>query len=827
MLKASGRLLGPLLVALTVVMSYGVPTGAQDLTQLLRGMSPSQIAELLRQNPQLQNLVRGRIAGSGLQLPDIRDRLAGTGLSPDLLDAFLEGRNVDPAFFNPNTLRAISLLGVNAFGIPDALLTTPDTTALRLAADSLRADSTAREAAASKELRLFGLDVLRQPTTRFQPLVTGPVDGSYRLGPGDILVLLLTGGVELTQILEVTTAGFVLIPRVGQIFVNSLSLDQFRSVLYDRLGSAFSGISRAPNPTTQFDIVVAKVRVQTVRVLGEVARPGSFQVAATGGVLSALYEAGGLLELGNFRGVEVRRGKDLVATIDLYEYLLHGTVTNEVRLQPGDVIFVPIHGPRVTVAGEVMRPGIYELKPGETLSDLIALAGGLTPTATTEAAIIDRILPPSERPEPGHTRTVLTVDLQSVYDSAASPVQLQALDSVTVLAIKGGRRNTLTIEGSVWQPGTYQLEPGGRLWDLIETAGGLRPETYEGRVQVLRTLPDSSKQLLGFSLDTSGNPAPEANPLLRESDVVTVFSKIDFRPVRSVTVVGAVRQPGIIEFSDSMTLRDAILLASGLTEDAYLLAAEVSRVRPEQGSSPDSLALILRVPLDSSYVFDPSGYIKRPAGNGNATRFILNPYDNIFVRRQPGWEVQRNVSVTGEVEFPGVYTLAVKSERLARLLERAGGLTTEAYPDAIQFFRREGAIGRVAIDLPAVLRNPGHRDNLALAPGDSIHIPRYIPTVRVQGAVNFPSSVTYVPGRGISYYLDAAGGVNYQGDKGKAFVQQPNGLTRRGGRPLAGAVIMVPEKDPNARGLVALLPFFSAFVSIIATTATLIIAISN
>jgi len=812
-------------VALTVVMSYGVPTGAQDLTQLLRGMSPTQIAELLRQNPQLQNLLRGRIAGSGLQLQDVRDQLAGTGFSADLLDAFLAGRDVDPAFFNTNTLRAISLLGVNAFGVPDSLLMPPDTTALRMEADSLRADSIGREVA-SRELRLFGLDVLRQPTTRFQPPVAGPVDGSYRLGPGDILVLVLTGGVELTQILEVTTPGFVLIPRVGQIYVNSLSLDQFRSVLYDRLGSVFSGISRAPNPATQFDIVVAKVRVQTVRVLGEVARPGSFQVAATGGVLSALYEAGGLLELGNFRGVEMRRGKDLIATIDLYEYLLHGTVTNEVRLQPGDVIFVPIHGPRVTIAGEVMRPGIYELKPGETLSDLIALAGGLTPVATTETATIDRILPPSERPEPGHTRTVLTVDLQSVYDSAASPVPLQAADSVTVFAIKGGRRNTLAIEGSVWQPGTYQLEPGARLWDLIKTAGGLRPETY-GRVQVLRTLPDSSKQLLGFLLDTSSDSAPEANPLLQESDVVTVFSKIDFRPVRSVTVAGAVRQPGIIEFSDSMTLRDAILLASGLTDDAYLLAAEVSRVRPEQGSSPDSLALILRVPLDSSYVFDPSGYIKRPVGNGNAARFILNPYDNIFVRRQPGWEVQRNVSVTGEVAFPGVYTLAVKNERLSRLLERAGGLTIEAYPDAIQFFRREGAIGRVAIDLRSVLGNPGYRDNLVLAPGDSIHIPRYIPTVRVQGAVNFPSSVTYVPGQGISYYLDAAGGVNYQGDKGKAFVQQPNGLTRRGGRPLAGAVIMVPEKNPNARGLQALLPFFSAFVSIIATTATLIIAISK
>jgi hypothetical protein len=214
--------------------------------------------------------------------------------------------------------------------------------------------------------------------------------------------------------------------------------------------------------------------------------------------------------------------------------------------------------------------------------------------------------------------------------------------------------------------------------------------------------------------------------------------------------------------------------------------------------------------LDSSYVFDATGYVRRPVGESSAPQFQLHPYDNIFIRRQPGWRLQRNIVMAGEVQLPGRYTLALKDERLASVIDRAGGLTAEAYARGIQFIRAERGVGSIAIDLPRVLRDPTHRDNLIMVPGDSIYIPRFIPTVRVEGAVNFPSSVTYVPGAGVDYYIDAAGGAAHQADKGKTFVQQPNGLIQRGERPEPGAVVIVPEKDP-----------------VLATTATLIIALNQ
>ena len=787
-------------------------------------MTPDQALALIRQSPQLQSLVRQRVLESGLTRAQIRQQLQAAGYPPDLLEAYISGEATEATLIDVQMLEAISLLGVNAFrGIesqrPDVgVQPGPD-----------EAVTAAGPVPSKGELSLFGLDVFHQSSTRFQPVVAGPVDGSYPLGPGDVLVLILTGEVALTNVLEVTRQGFIVIPRVGQLYVNSLTLDQLRDMLYDRLGGVYSGVSRAPEAQTKFDVVVAKVRMQTIRVVGEVVRPGSYQVAATGGVLSALYEAGGLTERGNFRAVDVRRGTELVASIDLYDYLLRGIVPTAVRLEPGDVVFVPVHGPRVKIAGEVSRPAIYELKPGETLRDLIGISGDFTPYAATQTATIDRVLPPEQRPAPGHARTVLTVSLGTSEGSMTESISLLAADSVTVFAIRGGRRNAVTIGGSVWQPGTYQLAPGARLWDLIQAAGGLRPETYAGRVQVLRTFPDSSRQLFGYVLDIdNGQPDPSNNPMLEETDEVTIFAKTDFRPARQVRIHGAVNKPGTIAFADSMTLRDAILLAGGLRDDAYLAEAEVSRINENAGTSDDSLAVILQVPLDSSYVFDGTGYVRRPVGRNVAPQVPLNPYDNVFVRTQPGWSVQRNVTITGEVRFPGRYTLTAKGERLSSVLNRAGGLTPDAYGNGIQFYRAEGGVGTIAVNLGEVQRNPGHRDNLALAAGDSIHIPRYSPTVRVGGAVNFPTSVTYIPGAGLGYYVNAAGGYTSRADKGRAFVHQPNGLIEKGARPEPGAVVTVPQKDPSERStLVEFLPFFTALVQVLAVAATLIIAINQ
>ncbi len=817
-----------------LLLAVGLGAAAADLLlaqqpppQLPPGMTPEQAAQLLQQRPELGELVRQRLQQSGLTPDQIRARLRSAGYPGNLLDAYL---TADTAIAPPPSetmVQAMSILGLASFTRRDSLLLAGDTLALRLFQDSLRADSIARADSLAKlrrELRLFGLDVFRQASTQFAPIVTGPVDDNYRLAPGDVLVLILTGAVEVAHTdLEVTRDGFILIPRVGQIYVNNLSLGQLKEVLYDRLGRVYSGVTRGPDARTKFEVTVARVRVNTVRVVGEVAVPGTYRVAATGGVLSAIYEAGGLTERGNFRAVEIRRGDQLVATLDLYDYLLHGAVSNEPPLASGDVIFVPVRGPRVKIAGEVTRPAIYEIKPGETLLDLLGIAGGLTPLASTQSATIDRILPPEERPDPGRARTVLTVDLHRMLRGEIPPLELAAGDSVTIFSIATPRRNAVTIKGSVWQPGTYALESGMRLWDLIRLAGGLRPETYQGRAQILRTFPDSTKQLIGAHLgEGDGQVGPEHNPELMERDEVTVFARTDFIPERYVAVFGAVKKQGILPFADSMTLRDAILLAGGLRDDAYLVEAEISRLSPKGFAGGDTLATVLKVPLDSSYLLVEDGYLARPVGR-DAPRVVLHPYDNIFVRRQPGWEVQRNVVVTGEVRFPGRYSLLTKDERLSSLLQRAGGLTPQAYPNGIRFFRSEGNAGRIGIDLVSVLRNPRHRDNLILAAGDSIHIPPYIPTVRVEGAVNSPTSVPYVPGRDLGYYIAAAGGFVRNADKRGTFVQQPNGLIEKRGRPEPGAVVVVPHRDPADRTDVVAL--FTSLAQVVAGLTTIIVVL--
>ena len=794
------------------------------------GVTAEQALMMAQQDPALGQRLRQQLLQSGLTPDQIRARLRAAGYSTAMLDAYLTQDSIMPPDPTLEMVTVISSLGIASFTTRDSLLFTGDSLALRMLEDSLRLDSILVAdslAQVRRGLQLFGLDVFRQPTTEFQPVVTGPVDDSYVLGPGDELVLFLTGDVERTFQLPVTRSGFIVIGSgVGQISVNNLSLGQLREVLFDRLSTAFSGVARGLNPRTRFDITVTTIRINTIRVSGEVNRPGSYQLAATGGVLSAIYEAGGLTERANFRNVEVRRGSTHLATIDLYDYLTRGESPADVRLTSGDVVFIPIRGPRVRVAGEVKRPGVYELKSDEGLSQLVTVAGGLTAEASLHAATIDRILPPEERSASGRTRTVVTVPLGEVLASDAASVPMFDGDSLTVFKIENIRRNAVSVEGSVWLPGTYQLEPGMRFWDLLQAAGGLRPGTYNGRAHIVRILSDSSTIMMGVALPATGG-LPAENPQLREFDAVTVFSRTEFRPQRYVVVQGAVQRPGIVAFSDSMTLRDAVLLSGGVREDAYLLKAEVSRLRTALGDNgDDSLAVVLTTALDSSYVLEDGGYVQRPVGPARAPEVYLYPYDNVFIRQQPGFEMQQNVIITGEVRFPGPYSLLMRDERLLSLVDRAGGLRSQAYSNGIRFFREQGDAGRIGINLPAVLRDPNHLDNIVLAAGDSIHIPAYIPTVRVEGAVNSPASVTFVPGRGIGYYIEAAGGFSRQADKGGKFVQQPNGLIEKGGRPEPGAVVVVPGKDPSDVGpdLVALV---SGITGILASVVTVIIVAIN
>ncbi|OLE82107.1 MAG: hypothetical protein AUG74_00375, partial [Bacteroidetes bacterium 13_1_20CM_4_60_6] len=642
---------------------------------------------------------------------------------------------------------AQELAAIQSLGVPT----------VATAGEILPVDTGLVRATAAGKSGVFGVDVFQRTTTQFLPLLAGPVPADYKLGPGDQLVLILTGDVELAYTLQVTREGFILIPQVGQLFVSNVTLDQLRDLLYTRLGRVYSGVRRSPAATTRFDISVANVRANQVYVVGEVAQPGAYQISSLGTVLTALYASGGVTDRANLRAVEVRRFGKQVATFDLYDYLLRGDTKHDVRLETGDVVFVPVHGPRAQISGAVRRPAIYELEGGGNLGSLIEDAGGFRPDAQLKRLSVFRLLPAAERGPGAPPRAVIDVALspRSRERGAVPPGDPPVPVSMPQMALQDG--DSVVID---------ELEP-------------LSGQYY-------------------------------------------------------VSIVGVVNKSGVYPWREGMTLRDLMLLARGPGLGAYLKEAEIARI-PEDRSQ-GQLATTVRVPLDSTYLFerDASGRYVGPPGlpfpSPGAPEVPLQPYDNVLILKQPEFELQRTVTIVGEVRYPGTYALKAKADRLAALIQRAGGLTPQAYADGIRFYRQVNGVGRINIDLPNALRDAASRDNLILQPGDSLFIPEYIPSVRVAGAVNAPGSVLYKKGAGLGYYIDAAGGFAYTADKGKASVRYADGevhtrhkflFFRSDPAPGPGSEINVPLKDTtNPTNYTAL---FGAIAQILASTVAIIV----
>jgi polysaccharide biosynthesis/export protein len=797
---------------------------------------------------------RAWLAGSGLAPAQVRARLAAAGYPPDLLDPYLApagaGAGAAP---DDGVLAALRALGyADEAGAPADSVTG--------AAGTPRADLPAQAS------RIFGLDVFRRVTTQFQPAASGPVDAGYRLGPGDVLVLILTGDVELAHTLEVTREGFVVIPQVGQVYVAGLTLGQLDALLLGRLGRVYSGVRGGADATTRFQVTVARLRTVQVYVIGDVLRPGAFQVSGAGTILTALYLAGGPTDRGSLRRVLLRRGALTVDSLDVYDYLLRGDASRDRRLENGDVIFVPVRAMHVDVAGAVVRPATYELRAGETLRDLVAAAGGFEATALRRRLQIDRILPPAERGEGGRDRVLLEITAGQLADSLPPAVPLVPGDRVSVFAVADRQRRRVVVRGNVWNEGPVGLTPGMRLSEAIRLAGGPKPDVFLDRILVARLNPDSTRtQLRAAFRDSTGTVVPDL--VLAEDDDIQVFSRTTFRPDRYVVVTGAVRRPGRVSFREGMTLRDAVLEARGLREDAWLGEAELARLPADR--SDGVLATTLRVPLDSTYLFDrgPDGRWHGPPGAPaparGAAEVALEPYDNVLILRQPDWELQRTVAVGGQVRFPGRYSLRTRTDRLTDLIDRAGGLTSEAYPRGAELYRRSangGAAGldvvgrlearradsaaavdplrlgtglarRVGLDLTRALAQPGAPENLIVQEGDSLFVPEFEATVRVLGAVNAPTTVVHRQGWNLDRYVSAAGGFSQRADRGRAYVVQPGGQLQTVKRrfllpdsrpePLAGAVVFVPERDPDDRKDWA--GFLGSLAQILASTVAIVV----
>lgn len=750
-LSAIACLWGALLAVPAVSPAQNLPLPPPDQAQQM-------LQQAVQQNPQLAEVIRARIQSSGMTPDQIRARLAAGGYPPDLLDAYMTGGGgPGQAAVGAQELAAVQALGLGSITSRPSLLRV-DTGTVRGQGEAVQPESLA------VGNYVFGVDVFRRGTTEFLPVLSGPVPPDYKLGPGDQLVLILTGDVELAHVLSVTRQGFVLIPQVGQVFVANLTVDQLRDVLYTRLGRVYSGVRRGSDAKIRFDLSVANVRVNQVYVVGEVRQPGAYQISALGTALTALYAAGGITARSNMRRIEVRRLDQVVATLDLYDYLLRGIKHDDIRLQTGDVVYVPLRGKRAQITGAIVRPAIYELGEAESLPDVLRAAGGFRADAALARLSVHRIVPIPERGSGPFPRTVVDVQLPTVVSVAG--------DDPPPAPHAPGRF------GNVWVPG-IGLEDG-------------------------------------------------------DSVVVDAIAPLDSSFF--VAIAGAVNKPGRYPWRDGMTLRELVVAARGPKVGASLKEAEIARL-PEDRST-GRLAETVRVPLDSTYLLgrDSAGRYLGPPGTAfpakGTPEVPLRPYDNVLILRQPEFELQRTVTLMGQVRFPGTYALTARDERLADLIDRAGGLTPVAYADGVRFIRMAGLVGRLNVDVPRALHERNSRFNIILQTGDSITIPEFQPSVKMTGAVNTPGSVLWVRGADLGYYLSAAGGLTYRADKGRVSVRAANGEVSTRHRTLLifgsdptpgpGSEVFVPMKDSTAHSTdpIAIL---GVIAQIIAATVTLVV----
>ena len=804
---------------------------------------------MLQSSPDLANQLRQRVMTSGMTPEQIRARLKAEGYPENFLDSYLPGGSGGAP--DGDVVSAFRRLGItddeDASVLRTMLRQGSDTGSARAATRRpiiIRDDSTASAAADSAAYRLFGLEVFQNATSQFLPVMDGPVDANYRIGPGDQLVLILTGEVELAHTLDVTREGFIVIPQVGQLSVANLTMGQLENLLYARLSRSYSGVRRGADAPTKFSLSMAKLRAIQVFVTGDVVRPSSYRISSASTAMTALYAAGGPTATGTLRAVTVRRGSQTIATLDVYDYLLRGDNGKDVRLENGDVIFVGPHGPRVRITGEIVRPATYELKSGEGVREAIRAAGGFKPTALASRVQIVRIVPPAERTVGGSDRTVIDVTASGPSIDAFPAVEIRGGDELRVFPVADRVRGRVNIAGNVWTPGQQAFVAGMKLSDALRAAGGTQPDAYLGQVSITRLQADSTRiQLRAVLRDTTGaviNDLP-----LADDDQITVYSLTTFRPPRFVAIGGSVKVSGRYPYYEGMSLRDLVLAAGGLVEGAWLQEAEIARLPETFGGG--ITAKTVRVPLDSTYLAQSATI----AGSNETT---LLPYDNVLVMQRPDFALPRSIVITGEVRYPGRYALRTKSERIGDIVQRAGGLSAEAAIDGAYFaratqltsFQRAGGAletrkgldtldtsiirSRVGVDLRAALDRPRSTDNLLLFDEDSLHIPLQRTTVEITGAVNSPSIIAASSWRSITYYVRAAGGASLRGDTKKAYVIQPNGKIEAGRTllwvialnptPRPGATVVVPVKPDNEGDLQRLAATIQIVAQTVASLAT-------
>jgi len=697
--------------------------------------------------------------------------------------------------------------------------------------------------------KIFGSELFKNDNITFEPNLRMATPRSYIIGPDDQLLIDLTGDNEANYKLPVSPDGTIRLQYVGLISVGGLSIEQATSKIRSAMGGTYPSLKSG---RTNVAVNLGNIRSIKITLLGEVVKPGSYTLSSLSTVFNALSASGGPNDNGSFRKIQVIRNNKIVTTIDVYNFLLKGIQTGNVRLQDQDVINIPVYQTRVEMSGEVKRPALFEVLNSESLEDVINFAGGYSNKAYTAKI---KVLQNTNK-----ERRITDVNADDF--SKYRPLNG---DKYIVEAILDRFANRVEINGAVFRPGQFELETGMTLKTLIEKAEGLKEDAFLNRGYISRLNSDNSLSLTSFDVAKIMNGTEQDISLKRE-DKVTISSIFDLRDEYKVDIKGEVRLPGTFEYAEGMTLQSLIQMAGGFKEGATPNRIEIARrIKDSDANSRTArTADILNVNISRDLTLQDSA-------------FVLQPFDIVSIRSAEGYQVQQQVKVEGEVLYPGIYTVTRKDERISDIIKRAGGLTSLSFAEGASLKRpgakveahksgtdkNKNAIDQseeekqklanlkriqlgvgvkdtaqlaeevknlesdlVGIDLVRILKKPGSKYDLFLEDGDVVRVPKQLQTVKVTGEVLKPINVVYSSNKTMKQYINGAGGFTYNANKKGAYIQYANGAVDAGGRFLfmnnypkvkPGAEIFVPKRAPREKlGIAGFVGIFSGLATVTA-----------
>ena len=693
--------------------------------------------------------------------------------------------------------------------------------------------------------KVFGRDIFSNKNLSFEPLMNIATPQNYVLGAGDQVSVDIYGASQKSVDCTVSPDGDIVIEGYGPIRVGGLSVAAAKARLRATLGSRYQ--------SSRINLSLGQTRTVSINVMGEVKKPGTYTLSAFASVFNALYMAGGTNDIGTLRNIKIYRNNRLVSVCDIYDYILNGKMTGNVRLHDGDVIIVGPYDCLVNITGKVKRPMYYEMKRNESLQTLLRYAGGFTGDAYKKAVRVNR--------KTGREYAVFNVD---EFDMSA--FRIADGDSVSVDSILPRYHNTVEIKGAVFRPGMYQLGDGiNSVRSLVQHAEGLTEEAFTARAVMHRMKADRTLRVI--PVDIQGiMEGRVADIPLKENDVLFIPTKQTAMNEQTISIQGEVVYPGIYKYADNETLEDFVLQAGGLTDKASTVKVDVARRvgNPKALTTDSIIAKTYSFALKDGFVVD------------GEQGFMLQPFDEVYVRKDPSYTVQQNVSIDGEVTFPGTYTLSHRQTRLTDLVKAAGGATNLAYIHGARLERRTNEAERkrmeaalqmqkeqlqqelmtlaasqtsgsalqqvgqqskeeeikkfqvpntypVGIELDKALADPNSDANIVLREGDRLILPQYTSTVKVNGAVMYPNTVSYIKGKGVGYYINASGGYSRNARKSGAYVIYMNGMVSKSSKAKVepGCEIVVPSKIRRRSSPSEILGIGSSMSSIAAMIATI------